>query len=108
MTREPFPIQPESCLVPTHNRFRLYNDERMVPARPKPTQDNPEQFVRWGEMRSGMLLSKHSKLLAKSKILQEKITAGSNRTNEQDEEKPQQARHESVVTENHILLVSMP
>src|SRR6266446_543020 len=39
------PVQPESCPVPTHHRFRRDHNEGLLPSGPKSTNGDPEELV---------------------------------------------------------------
>jgi hypothetical protein len=69
MLRKPRPVQLESRLMPTNNGLRLDEDQRLLPFRPKPPQDNPKQFVRGCKSRLGMSPFQDGELLPKSQIL---------------------------------------
>src|SRR5215470_12253257 len=45
-SREPSPAQPKACSMPSHNRFRCDQHERLLPAGPQSSQNNPEQLMR--------------------------------------------------------------
>ncbi len=99
MPREPCPVQPESCSVPTNDSLRLDEDQRPFPSRPKPPQDYPEQFVRSGKARLRMPLFQDGELLSQSQILQKQIAARSRRLKEQDKQELQRAEHMPFVAE---------
>src|SRR5271156_539092 len=75
MPREPGPIESEAGAVPSHNRFRLNENQCLLPGRPEPAQYHPEKSV------GNSYATKDSKLLPEGEIFQEKITA---RTKEYD------------------------
>ena len=50
MAREPFPVQLESCTVPANNSLWLDEDQRVLPPRPEPPQDYPEQLAERGDL----------------------------------------------------------
>src|ERR1035441_1368793 len=43
--REPRPIELEPCTVPANDSLGLNEDQRVLPFRPEPPQDHPEQLV---------------------------------------------------------------
>ena len=100
MPREPSPIQLESLPMPADNRLRLDDEERLFPSGPESPQQEPKQPIRRGETRLRMPGSQNGKLLPQGKIFQKKVTARTKRSGEQDEQKPQRARHGSVVAES--------
>jgi len=70
MSREPRPVQFESCPMPSHDRLRLHEHQGTFPSRPKSPQHDPEQLVWKCEFRPWTLRIQDGKLLAKSKNLE--------------------------------------
>ena len=85
--------------MPANNGLRLNEDQCLFPSRPEPLQYHPEPFIRNGKVRMRGLSLQNRKLLAKSQIFEEQVAAGTGRSGKQNEQKPQQAGHESVVAE---------
>src|ERR1039457_5114949 len=71
MPREPCPIQFESGSMPTNDRLRSHENQRLLPPRPESSQDHPKQFVRSGKPDLRVPSCQRPKLLPKSKIFQE-------------------------------------
>ena len=51
--------------MPTHDRFRLDDYQRILPARPNRPQDGPEQAIHRAQGRPGPFPLQHGHLLAK-------------------------------------------
>jgi len=103
MPREPRPIQLEPGPMPANNGLRLYEDQRPLPSRPEPPQYHPEPSFRSGKSRLRMPSFQNNELLPKSQVFQKQVVARTDRSNEQDEQEPQRARHESVVSNASLL-----
>jgi hypothetical protein len=99
MPRKPCPIDFESGLMPSHNSFRLNQNQRLLPSTPESPQHHPEQSVGNGKSRLWMSLLQDRKLLPKRQVFQQQVAARTDRPNNQNEQELQQTRHEPVVTE---------
>ena len=75
MPREPGPIESEARAVPSHHRFRLNENQCLLPVRPEPTQYHPVKPVGNSHARTRISPFQDSKLLLEREIFQEKITA---------------------------------
>ncbi len=84
--------------MPADDRFRLDDEKRLFPSGPEPAQDNPEELVRHREARFWMSARQDRKLLPQGQVLKKKIVARRERAEEQDEQEPQQTKHEYVVS----------
>ena len=72
--------------MPTHNRFRLDDCQRVPPARPRPSQDRPEEPIEGPQSRSWAFPLQDGDLLAKRKDLDGDIGSGL-----EEDAKPQQS-----------------
>ena len=63
--RFPTPVQAETGPMPTHDSFGLDDDQRIAPARPGCSQDDPEQPIKRAQWRSGPFSLQDGHLLAK-------------------------------------------
>ena len=52
---EPFPVQPKARSMPSHNRLRCDQHERLLPTGPESPQNNPEQLVHGRQSRTRSL-----------------------------------------------------
>src|SRR5271155_1792155 len=71
MPREPGPIEPEAGAVPSHHRFRLNDNQCLLPVRPEPAQYHPEKSVGNSQARTRISPFQDSKLLPAGEIFQE-------------------------------------
>ena len=76
--------------MPTDNGLRLYDEKDPLPVGPKPLQHHPKQFVRSGKSRSRTPLAQDRKLLPKGQVFQKQVATRTDRSSEQNEQKPQQ------------------
>src|SRR5277367_4889335 len=97
MPREPGPIEPEAGAVPSHHRFRLNENQCLLPARPEPTQNHPEKSVGNSNARTRISPFQDSKLLPKGEIFQEKITARTKEFDKRAGQELHQAQHQSSI-----------
>src|SRR5271166_5977005 len=84
MSRVARPIQLESCTAPATDSLWLDEDQGVLPFRPEPPQDHPEQLVGSGELRARMPLLHDGKLLAKSQVLKQQVAARSTNADKVD------------------------
>ena len=63
------PIQAKTSPVPPDYSFRGDNDEGLLPIRPDPPSNYPEEFIEEAEARSWTTTLQHDELLAQRKIL---------------------------------------
>src|SRR5450631_4051528 len=71
--REPRPIQLEPCTVPANDGLWPDEDQLVLPFRPEPPQDHPEQLAGGGDLRARIPLLQNHKLLAKSQVLKQQV-----------------------------------
>jgi hypothetical protein len=84
MPREPRPAELEPRPMPANYGLRLHKDQCLLPSRPEPPQDNPEEFVTNGKSRLRMPFLEDSELLPQSQIFQEQITTGAKEADRND------------------------
>jgi hypothetical protein len=57
--------------MPTGDRGRLDQHQRFPPPRPKPSQAQPEQTIRWAE--ASIRTGKYRQLVAQGKMLEQEV-----------------------------------
>jgi hypothetical protein len=62
--------------MPADHGFGSDHKERLLPVRPDPGREHPEEFVNKAESRFGVPALQYSKLLTKRQILNEQRSAG--------------------------------
>jgi hypothetical protein len=67
------PVHTKNTPVPADDRFRRDDEEGLLPSRPEPPSDYPEELIEEGETRARMVTFQHTELLAEHEILQNKI-----------------------------------
>ena len=97
--RKPRPVELESRPMPANDGFRLDENQRPLPSRPKSPQYHPEHFVGSGKSRLRMPLFQDGELLTKGQVLQEEAAARIARLNDQIEQELQRTEHKPVLTE---------
>src|ERR1017187_658703 len=96
--REPCPVQCEAGSVPTNDRLRPHENQRLLPPRPESSQHHPKQFVRSGKPDLRAPSFQRPELLPKSEIFQEQIAARTKRPCSHNEQKPQQVQHKACAS----------
>src|SRR5216684_4885084 len=94
---QPPPVQPEVSTVPTDDCLRLDDDEGVRPARPQLSKGDPEGSVGGPDERASPR-RQGGELLAKGKVLEQEIAAGT----EGRDEHPHRYRHESEHGEERL------
>jgi hypothetical protein len=74
--RAPGPQAPESAAVPTHDRIRAHDREGAAPTRPRARQRDPEEPIGSDQGSAGTPAPEDGDLLAKGKILDGQVGAG--------------------------------
>ena len=90
-----------ACTVPANDCLWLDEDQRVPPFRPEPPQDHPEQLVRSRDQRVRIPLLQNDKLLAKSQVLKQQVTARAKDADKEDRQRSQQAQHEVSIIPAH-------
>jgi hypothetical protein len=67
--------------MPDDNGSRHHQDERLFPSRPQPSQRNPEQLLRYGELAARPLGVESQQLLTQGKVFEDEVLAGPESTN---------------------------
>ncbi len=79
--------------MPANNSSGCDQDERFSPARPKPSQYDPEQLMRTGESSARPLGVKSDQLLTQGKVFEDEILTATQRTDNPAEEVPEPYDH---------------
>ena len=79
--------------MPANHGLRGNHDERLLPGRPTPASEHPEQFVGYAKLGFGMLAFQHGELLPECQILQEQASARTKDANEYSEPEPEPTGH---------------
>ena len=74
------PIEREARSVPSYDRLRTHDKERLFPSRPEASRQNPEEFIERRQSRPGMFPLQRRELLAKGEIFQQQIPSQGPRT----------------------------
>jgi len=79
--------------VPADHGFRRDDEEGLLPSQPDPPNDYPKELIEEGETRARMVTFQHSELLAEHEILQNKIPAATEKTNQGAVPEEEQTEH---------------
>jgi hypothetical protein len=79
-------MQPKASPMPTNNRSRCDQDERLFPSSPEPSQHYPEQLVQRSESMARLFGVQSQQLLAEGQIFEDEILSGTERTHEPSQE----------------------
>jgi len=72
----------------------LWSDPRIRPiSRPVPPSDYPEELIEEAEARARMSMLQHHELLPKHEILQNKLSAATEKANQNSDPEEKQAQH---------------
>jgi hypothetical protein len=79
--------------VPADDGFGRDDDEVLLPSRPDPSSDYPEELIEEAEARTRMSTFQHSELLPEHEILQNKIPAATEKANQGSDPEEMQTEH---------------
>jgi hypothetical protein len=99
---EPFPVQPKARSMPSHNRLRCDQHERLLPAGPESPQNNPEQLVHGRQSRTRSLGVQSQQLLTEREVFEKEILTGAERANHPANEVPERAEHNEILSQCRI------
>jgi hypothetical protein len=74
--------------MPTNNRSRCDQDERLFPSRPEPSQHYPEELVQRSESMARSFGVQSQQLLAEGQIFEDEIFSGTEGTDKPSEKVP--------------------
>src|SRR5262249_21246098 len=91
--RDPSPVKPKACALPSYHRPRCNQDERLFPAGPEPSQDDPERFVPCSDAVARSFAVPGEPLLTERQVFQEQFLAGTEDANDPADEVPEHGDH---------------
>jgi hypothetical protein len=80
--------------VPADDGFGRDDDEGLLPSRPDPPSDYPEELIEEVEARARMSTLQGDELLTQSKILKKEPSPPAKEANQHSEEKPYETKHD--------------
>jgi hypothetical protein len=79
--------------MPTNNRSRCDQDERLFPSSPEPSQHHPEQLVQRSESMARSFGVQSQQLLAEGQIFEDEILSGTERIHEPSQEMAERMKY---------------
>jgi hypothetical protein len=79
--------------VPTHQDFGRDQDEGLLPIRPDPTSDYPEELIEEAETGARMSTLQRDELLTQSEILEKETSPPTKEADQHSEAEPDEAKH---------------
>jgi len=79
--------------MPGYHRLRCNQDERLFPARPESSQDDPERFVQGSDSVARSLGLQGEQLLTQRQVFQKQLLAGPEDANDPADEVPEHGDH---------------
>jgi hypothetical protein len=76
-----------------YDRFGRDDDERLLPRRPDPPSDYPEELIEEAEARARMSTLQRDELLTQSKILEKETSPSAKEANQHSEAEPCETKH---------------
>jgi hypothetical protein len=92
-SRNPLPIQLESCSMPTDSGFGLNNENRPLPAGPDSAQEGPEELVGQRRAAPRSLPDHERKLLSQRQVFEQEIVTRTTKTRTRSDENAQYSNH---------------
>jgi hypothetical protein len=80
--------------VPADDGFGRDDDEGLLPSRPDPPSDYPEELIEKVEARARMSTLQHDELLTQSKILEKETPLPAKEANQHSKEEPYETKHD--------------
>ena len=80
--------------MPADDGFRRDDEEGLLPSRPDPPSDYPEELIEEVEARARMSTLQRDELLTQSKILKKEPSPPAKEANQHSEEDPDKAKHD--------------
>jgi len=87
------PIHTKTTPVPADDGFRRDQDERILPSRPDPPSDYPEELIEKPETRARMSTLQHDELLTQSEILEKETLPPAKEADQHAEAELDEAHH---------------
>ncbi len=79
--------------MPADDSFRRDQDEGVLPSRPHPPSDYPEELIEKPETRARMSTIQHNELLTQSEILEKETVPPAKEAYQHSEAEPEEAKH---------------
>ena len=98
--------------MPADDGFGRDDDEGLLPSRPDPPSDYPEELIEEVEARARMSTLQHDELLTQSKILEKETSPSAKEANQHSEAEPYETKHVQIYNrtvvrwQQAILLIS--
>src|SRR5450631_177954 len=96
-TRFPSPEQAETGAVPADHGVWLDHDQRVRPAGPDAGEDQPERAVALAQTGAARCPPQVGQLLAKGKVLESKVRAGTENGTQRSEEAQERGNHRAIM-----------
>jgi transposase len=97
-TRDPSPVKPKAGAMPSYNRLGCNQDERLFPAGPEPSQDDPEGFVPCSDSEARSLVYRASNCRRSARFSR----SSSSRERKMQTIQPMKYRSTGIIGENRI------
>ena len=88
------PVYTKTSPVPADDGFGHDDDEGLLPSRPDPPSDYPEELIEEVEARARMSTLQRNELLTQNKILKKETSPPAKEANQHAEEKPYETKHD--------------
>jgi len=88
------PVHTKTSPVPTDHGFGRNDDEGLLPSRPDPSSDYPEELIEEVEARARMSTLQRDELLTQNKILEKETSLPAKEANQHSKEEPYETKHD--------------
>jgi hypothetical protein len=88
------PVYTKTSPVPADDGFGRDDDEGLLPSRPDPPSDYPEELIEEVEARARMSTLHRDELLTQNKILEKETSPPAKEANQHSEEEPYETKHD--------------
>jgi hypothetical protein len=88
------PVHTKTSPVPADDGFGRDDDEGLLPSRPDPPSDYPEELIEKVEARARMSTLQRDELLTQSKILEKETPLPAKEANQHSKEEPYETKHD--------------
>jgi len=87
------PVYTKTSPVPADDGFGRDDDEGLLPSRPDPPSDYPEELIEEVEARARMSTLERDELLTQSKILEKEAAPAAKEADQPSEAEPEETKH---------------
>ena len=87
------PVHTKTSPVPADDGFRCDDDEGLLPSRPDPPSDYPEELIEEVEARARMSTLQRDELLTQSEILEKETSPPAKKADQHSEAEPDESKH---------------